>query len=83
MMDSIVTELSQLLLLESRRRIATRTCRSVSFNLMVSLHVHPGNYGIGYRLTLCANGAQDFVFKPRTTQLRVVWRTVCSAVLIL
>jgi len=38
---------------------------------------------IGYRLTVYANGAQDFVFKPRTTQLQVVWRTVYSVILVL
>jgi len=38
---------------------------------------------IGYRLTVYTSGALDFVFKPRTTQLPVVWRTVYSVILIL
>ena len=36
---------------------------------------------ICYRLTLCTNSAQDFFFNLRTTQLRVVWRTVYSVML--
>jgi len=38
---------------------------------------------IVYRLNLCTNGAQDFVFKSRTTQLRVVWRPVYSVIQIM